>query len=547
MKAVAIEHGKILVSILIALVMVLPISSTFGSRQVSGIDARLSAVESQSTVLAVPTATPGYSNGESDYLNSAPMSMNASRFAPPGCSGQPLSGSLITPSGSGIGMPPYGQTFSFETACGTNPVTVQWTFGDGTVATQSSYNWSYITGFGAVVYDWNYTHTYHYIGSFVAYVNATDSVGGKADASGNVYASFVPSLFYTFYNESGLITKGLSGNRYAIGLTETCDAAVPTTTYTSDLSEFDTNFGLRSASITYVGPGVSSCSIYPQSGPVETDLDVQWAHVAAPGAKIYVCLDNLGTVAGIENCDQIFYQHRESTSYNTMIVSNSWGFCAYGNAIDPTTGASICINGPDPYSSNWSLYQQAGMNYVSATGDFAPDACAYSNYPASNLYGIAVGGTTVASVGSRGAYGSERAWWESFQANQCWYTQKGNVQKGNLGETYGTSGYYAAPSWQTSLLGNTYRYFPDVLSIGNSSTGVPIVVQGSWMTVGGTSVGAPVWSGILDIFFQAGAPGLSGFAAPFLYSAVYCFHVIYNHSGTRDGLGTPNIGCLSTA
>ena len=61
-------------------------------------------------------------------------------------------------------------------------------------------------------------------------------------------------------------------------------------------------------------------------------------------------------------------------------------------------------------------------------------------------------------------------------------------------------------------------------------------------------MGSPIWAGILDMLFQAAAPGLSGFAAPFLYSHASCFQVILNGTtGPRDGLGTPNIGCLAAA
>ena len=53
-------------------------------------------------------------------------------------------------------------------------------------------------------------------------------------------------------------------------------------------------------------------------------------------------------------------------------------------------------------------------------------------------------------------------------------------------------------------------------------------------------------AGILDGTLP-GVSNLSGFAAPFLYNSTACFHGITNHGGGVDGLGTPDVGCLSKA
>jgi subtilase family serine protease len=446
-----------------------------------------------------------------------------------------------------FGDPPLHVSFSYETKYGSG-YSATWTFGDGNVSTQASPNGS--AGGGTATYQWwNYTHTYEYIGAFIPQIEVSNPTF-HATAMTKIYASFVPSLFYSYYNEASLIGNGITGSTYAIGLVEECSVASSSlSVFGSDLATFDTKFNLPSASLSLGGPGASSCpNPYGPWSP-ETDLDIEWAHVAAPGAKIYVCFDNqgLGTANGLESCVQTFYQNRGPgpSSWNTMIVSNSWAFCAYG-------GESGCTNAVDPFGTSiWSPAESAGMNLFSGAGDYMPGYCVKANYPASNPYGIAVGGTTIVSVGPSGSYGSEEVWANGLQ-NPNWCTgPQGKAQIGIRGETDGTSPYYSAPSWQTPILGTSNRYFPDVSMIGDPNTGVPVFSQGSWIVEGGTSVGSPVWAGILDVLFQADAPGLSGFAAPWLYSVALtnpaCFHAIGNGAGARDGLGTPDVGCLSTA
>ncbi len=455
----------------------------------------------------------------------------------------------FSPSAS-YGYPPLSVTLNANTTGGSSPFTAGWIFGDWTSASQTNPNSS---GGGSQQWaDFVYGHVYQRVGSFVASVNISDGVGQRVTASATIIVGLVPSVFYSFYNETHLIGNGTTGSTYAIGLVEECNESISDSVYQNDLNNFDLKFGLSATTLTFVGPGASSCSSTAALfwKPIETSLDIEWAHVAAPGAKIYVCLDNQVTVGGLEACNHLFYQKRNSSQYNTMIVSNSWGWCATGAAATgPGPANQSCTNGQDPYALNWSAAQLAGMNLFASTGDFTPDSCSRANYDSSNPYGIAVGGTTITAVESAGSYGSERVWvGQKDPSSQCslWVQNKLQDYFGNWGETYGTSSYYKAPSWQSSLLGNSNRSFPDVSMDADNSTGVPVLSQGVWHIAGGTSVGSPIWAGILDVLFQAGALSLGTFAAPFLYSYPSCFHNLTNPAtGARDGLGTPNVGCLA--
>ena len=526
------------IPILIVIIMVVPMSVSLTQLPavvVAGIG--ITQIAPITDLQAQAISAPGYSNGNYAYLDTFWSNGNVTPGILPNCNQDPVQLVSYTASPNS-GLPLLKVQLTAVTECGTG-ATLKWTYGDGNQSTQTFYNST--TGYDRT---YIYNHTYAYIGTFVAGVSINAGAGRFINASTPVFVSFTPSHFYSFYNESGLIGRGVNGSRYAIGLAEYCD---PSMAYQTDLNTFDSQFGLPPTTLNLIGPGASSCPLAAGWG-TETDLDVEWAHVAAPGAKISLCLasNNNGT-GGIMACDQSFYLDRNSTKNNTMIVSNSWGFCAVGGELDPYTGQSLCANSGDRYGGNFSTYSSAGMNVFAGVGDFAPDSCVTAYYPASDPNVIAVGGTTVTSVGSSGSYGTEKAWYSNTPVGQCFLRQNGPRVDGNPGELYGANSHYNATAWQHSVLHNSIRVFPDVSMVANASTGVPIVFHGGWEVVGGTSIGGPVWAGILDVLFQAAAPNLSGFAAPFLYNSTACFHGITNHGGGVDGLGTPDVGCLSKA
>ena len=299
-------------------------------------------------------------------------------------------------------------------------------------------------------------------------------------ASTPIYVSFTPSLFYKFYNESGLIGKGLNGSTYSIGLVEECYQNIPDSTYQADLGAFDHEFGLPNTTLNFLISGGGSWQL--ATGRFGVPSRLVWT-LSGPmsqrrALEIYVCFDTLDTPAGLASCDTLLYQ--QSATYNVMIVSNSWGLCGIG-----ALGTDLyCVNGLDPYGTTMTSAASAGMNIFASVGDWVwSPFCAEAYYPASDPYAIAVGGTTVTGVGVSGSYGSERTWVSAHRLGECCILVKGlcHTEVDTLpGELLGTNGYYTAKTWQSSLLGNRNRYFPDVSMVGNGSTGVPIVWDGNW-------------------------------------------------------------------
>ena len=146
-----------------------------------------------------------------------------------------------------------------------------------------------------------------------------------------------------------------------------------------------------------------------------------------------------------------------------------------------------------------SSFTVPGITYIAASGDGAS-----VDYPAASPDVLAVGGTTL-NLDSSGVVQSEAGWNESGG---------------------GYSLYESEPAYQQSVQSTGQRSTPDVAFDADPNTGVAVyetppsggggrwgqaTSQGSWQVVGGTSLGAPAWAGIIAIVDQGRA--LTGLAS----------------------------------
>ncbi len=317
-----------------------------------------------------------------------------------------------------------------------------------------------------------------------------------------------PSVMRGFYNENSLLSAGNTGTG-TIGLAEVCDPGETDQGYQSDLNQFDSLYGLPSTTLQFTGSGSSSCSGGQSGWNVETNLDIQWAHVIAPGATILVCLDNSDPSV----CDQTFVQ------MGIPFGSNSWG-------------------GGGPYHSIWQSADAAGITLLASAGDNG----AAVDYPAAEPDGLGVGGTSITPSGT--SYGSESAW---------------------SGTGGGCDANDSPPSYQVNMPGlssvcggTSQRGVPDVAMDADPNTGVNVVANGQAQQVGGTSLASPMWAGTLDVIYQSS--GATGFAAPVLYGLAEgsLYHTVFHDITTGSngyaagpgwdaatGVGTPNIAALA--
>ena len=190
------------------------------------------------------------------------------------------------------------------------------------------------------------------------------------------------------------------------------------------------------------------------------------AHAIAPGATILV--------VEAQSQSRRSMLRAVNTARNTpgvVAISMSWGFNEFANEAS--------------YNSYFTTPAgHRGITFVAASGDSGPQGGA--EWPSVSPNVLAVGGTTF-YVDPSGNYQFETAW---------------------IGSSGGYSRYEAEPGYQRSVQATGRRSTPDVAFDGDPDTGVAVYEtsdstgQGSWETVGGTSLGTPAWAAIIAIVDQ---------------------------------------------
>lgn len=298
-------------------------------------------------------------------------------------------------------------------------------------------------------------------------------------------------MLTTAYNMTKMQKAGINGTGQSIVIDDACGDP----TIASDLQAFDSNFGLNNPVLHVYQPQGTPCA---DSGwSLETSLDVEWAHVVAPGATI-----NLVEAASETDTD-LFGAWTFAMSHNLgNEISNSWG----GGENCPSIALSALKTAK---SEHVTILASAGDGDAWGEGinnvNFAPADCAQV---------LTIGGTTL-RVQSSGAYVSESVW------------------TGSPGPGDGTGGGYVGgtkePSYQVKAnITDPYGVLgkADVSADANPDTGVFVYNSGDsgWNIVGGTSVSCPLWAGFMADVNQVRATNAfhaAGFVNSFLYTSVY--------------------------
>jgi kumamolisin len=249
------------------------------------------------------------------------------------------------------------------------------------------------------------------------------------------------------------VTANPAGGARAIAIVD----AYHYPTARSDLAVFSAQFGLPA-------PTSANFQIVYANGrqpPVNRDwnieeaLDIEWAHAMAPAAKIYL----------VEAASSSFADLLTAVS-----VANSLLRAAGGGEVSMSWGGSE-FSAQTRYDSYFS---QPGVAYFAASGD-SPGVI----WPSSSANVVSVGGTSISRNAATGDFQQELAW------------QSGGG---------GPSVYEPRPSYQNAIAAivQARRGTPDVAADADPSTGVWVYAFPSWYIVGGTSVAAPVWAGIVN-------------------------------------------------
>ncbi|HEV2371739.1 MAG TPA: S53 family peptidase [Streptosporangiaceae bacterium] len=333
---------------------------------------------------------------------------------------------------------------------------------------------------------------------------------GKPVFASTVPTGLGPSVIAKVYHLSGMSPSSGAGKGQVIAVVD----AFRDKTALADLNTFNTQYGY---------PQLSTCTSLTQAGPCfkaynpqgtpstnriwngEESLDIEWAHAEAPAAKIVLVQTKdafppsmfMGvTYAG--------------TTLKATEVSMSWDTPQYA--------------GETSYDS---AFTHPGTLYTGSSGDYGH----YSEYPAAAPNVIAVGGTTLKGCGGTSCPGTvHETAWSGSGGGISTFEKIAGYQSSYTGAVSGAA--------TVNALTGGKRGIPDVSFDANPATGVSVYssAYGGWLTLGGTSVSAPNWAGILAAGASAGKTALQGDSA--IYSGGYKTNLRDITSGSNGGCGT---------
>ncbi|HXW76563.1 MAG TPA: S53 family peptidase [Candidatus Eremiobacteraceae bacterium] len=318
-------------------------------------------------------------------------------------------------------------------------------------------------------------------------------------------SGYAPSDFAGIYDINPVYAAGVTG------LGETVDIAACNDIQQSDIDLYAATYGLPDTQI----------NVIPVDGPrdgffdIEPTLDVERVLSTAPNAAI-----NLYVVPDCTFSEFADMINQMANDDNAVSASTSYGqfesvYGRYGY------GAALLAQ----HAALQAFVADDGKPFFAASGDggswcdsiFCPYYENFTDveYPASDSYVIAVGGTTVEEsvIGSRLI---ENGWGESGG---------------------GVSGVFTLPTWQVGypgLVSGLFKNIPDVAWDADPNTGAAESYFGEIFPIGGTSVSSPSFAATLALIDQNRA--LHGHAQlTNVGSALYA-----NHRDFYDVIGGAN-------
>jgi uncharacterized protein YjdB len=247
-----------------------------------------------------------------------------------------------------------------------------------------------------------------------------------------------------------------------------------------DVQAYWTAIGIASSNhpkviVVPINGATNSPSMSDGGSTMENTLDVETIGGACPSSNLtiimYISPNTLDQFPVLLNYMYNTNVTVNGVNYKPNLISCSWG----APEIYYSSGLLSSMN------SILSTLTSAGINMCAATGDNGSNDGVggvgnYVDYPSSNSYTTAVGGTRL--VCPNNVY-------DSSTVETAWTSGGGGV-----------SAIYSKPSYQ-SVLSGTNRSLPDLAALADPNTGVVFLINGSYYVVGGTSVAAPIIAGFL--------------------------------------------------
>ena len=378
---------------------------------------------------------------------------------------------------------------------------------------------------------------------------------------------YQPAQIQAAYGLTPLLNAGKTGAGRTIVIVD----AFQSPYIQSDLSIFNSTFGLPKASFQQIAPfGLTPFDPNDpnmDSWAEEITLDVLWAHAMAPRAKILLALARSNDDADILNTTKYVVDHDLGD-----VISQSFGEAEA--CMDPALLAQQHQVFADATRKGITLFASSGDSGAAQFNCSGTGAILAASTPASDPLVTGVGGTTLNADGNTGAYIGETAWTEPLFGCNPPAVKKQDINCSGGG----FSTIYSRPSFQSSIGGSGGRGVPDVgynaginggvlthCGICNLLNGLDPTDPTIFFLFGGTSAGSPQWAGITAVGDQIAGRRLGELNAA-LYtvggSANYAsalhdetvgsnfvqeIHTGYNTARNWDpvtGLGSPNTAAL---
>jgi subtilase family serine protease len=338
-------------------------------------------------------------------------------------------------------------------------------------------------------------------------------------------ACYVPSQVQAAYNVSKLFSRGITGRGETIVIVDSYGSP----TVRNDLTVFDRKFGL---------PNPPSLKIIQPAGKVpayretsnregwagETELDVEYSHVLAPGANILLVETPTSENEGTTGFPQIV------TAENYVINHHLGGVISQSFGATEQTFPHSRI--PAKLRSAYINAARSGVTVLAASGDSGAADVMFNgstyylhpvtSWPDSDPLVTGVGGTQLHEPAASGAPWTSTVWNDTYSKPTNEFIM-GNKGPNPLAGGGGKSVIFTRPRYQNGVSGvvGTRRGVPDI-SMSGACNGAVDMYQSfpgqtaGWYPACGTSEATPLFAGVVALADQVAGHSL-GPVNPALY------------------------------
>jgi subtilase family serine protease len=334
---------------------------------------------------------------------------------------------------------------------------------------------------------------------------------------------YQPAQVQAAYGIGPLSTIGVTGADETIAIIEPLGSP----SIATDLSTFDQAFGLPNPpSFLVIAPAGAppdyTGTPAEQGWAEETALDVEWAHVMAPHANIVLVETPIAHTEGLAGFPEILSAENWVIDHGFADVISQSFETTEETLPSASLASELSATYLNAYYHHVTVVSASGDNgvagYANADGtSFFPYQVV--QWPASDPYVTAVGGTTLDLDGAGVRVVPDVAWNDTYNATVL-QDFAGTVPPQPFASGGGVSSVFSRPSYQDRVdsVTGSHRGVPDI-SMSAGCTG-PVDIYsaavGGWFITCGTSEAAPLFAGVVALADQMAGRDL-GLVNPALY------------------------------